>query len=322
MEKNNLFPPANYKEVLEQLRAVNEERRKDNSAYLEAKAAEERKSHLLFLEMNRLLSSDEARQKQAQDVEPEISVMMQQLVARDNERRAAEEAERKQAKDDIAQLNELRARIDTLEELRTDEALGLMTEAVQLCARIAKRDAESRGEYREMVKLVELFVPYVNHLLQFDHLVDVVQSATYRMVEALGGYPRKKLAVMRLRLEALVAIENREMHELGITEDLRDDIRFYERNIAAADRGDFDSIVQKEYDGRAPLSKCDPIEWTEFWEDVIDAVNEYVYKNLECRSRGMGFCHVYWNELGNVMREKFGVEWRSPVVMNPGTHFD
>lgn len=317
MEKTNLFPPPNYKEVLEQLRAVNEERSKDNSAYLEAKAAEERKNHLMFLEFLRHTS---AVSKVEPAVEP--AVAEEEYVKYNEERKAREEAVRKQFEGDIVKLNELRAKIDTLEELRTDEALGLMAKAMQLCATIANRDGDNRGEYREKAKLVELFVPYVNHLLQFDHLLDVVQSATYRMVEALGGYPRKKLAVMRLRLEALVAIENREMHELGITEDLRDDIRFYERNIAAADRGDFDSIVQKGYDGRVPLSKCDPIEWTEFWEDVIDAVNEYVYKNLECRSRGMGFCHVYWKELGDVMREKFGVEWRSPVVMNPGTHFD
>ena len=36
----------------------------------------------------------------------------------------------------------------------------------------------------------------------------------------------------------------------------------------------------------------------------------------------MGFCHKYWWTKKNLLKGKYGIEWESPVDMNPGVIFD
>lgn len=36
----------------------------------------------------------------------------------------------------------------------------------------------------------------------------------------------------------------------------------------------------------------------------------------------MGFCHLLWHTKQHILREKYGVEWRTPAELNPQITFD
>ena len=63
----------------------------------------------------------------------------------------------------------------------------------------------------------------------------------------------------------------------------------------------------------------DPVEMTEEYLAVIDEVDEKIEKNREYR--GFGSCHHVWSLKTDYLAEK-GIEWKSPVVLNPRVRFD
>ena len=65
--------------------------------------------------------------------------------------------------------------------------------------------------------------------------------------------------------------------------------------------------------------KHDPVEMTEEYLAVIDEVDEKIEKNREYR--GFGSCHHVWSLKTDYLAEK-GIEWNSPVVLNPRVRFD
>jgi hypothetical protein len=36
----------------------------------------------------------------------------------------------------------------------------------------------------------------------------------------------------------------------------------------------------------------------------------------------MGYCHAFWPTQKRILREKYGIEWRTPSEMNPDVLFD
>ena len=65
--------------------------------------------------------------------------------------------------------------------------------------------------------------------------------------------------------------------------------------------------------------KHDPVEMTEKYLAVIDEVDEKIEKNREYH--GFGSCHHVWSLKTDYLAEK-GIEWKSPVVLNPKVRFD
>ena len=102
---------------------------------------------------------------------------------------------------------------------------------------------------------------------------------------------------------------------MSITEDVRSELRLYERNIEFADKGQLDNIRETGH------LKSDPVEWTSRWEDVIDDADKLTYSKLNDVPRGMGFCHAFWCERTKALKQ-FGIDWKSPRVMNPKVLFD
>ena len=76
----------------------------------------------------------------------------------------------------------------------------------------------------------------------------------------------------------------------------------------------FDTVMKR----RRNL-KHDPVEMTEEYLAVIDEVDEKIEKNREYR--GFGSCHHVWSLKTDYLAEK-GIEWKSPVVLNPRVRFD
>ena len=76
----------------------------------------------------------------------------------------------------------------------------------------------------------------------------------------------------------------------------------------------FDTVMKR----RRNL-KHDPVEMTEEYLTVIDEVDEKIEKNRT--QRGFGSCHHVWSLKTDYLAEK-GIEWKSPVVLNPRVRFD
>ena len=67
--------------------------------------------------------------------------------------------------------------------------------------------------------------------------------------------------------------------------------------------------------------RFDPVERTQQWEDLYLDVEEECARRLKGNPRGMGFCFPYWAAKRDVLR-KYGIDWKSPHMMNPRVMFD
>ena len=144
--------------------------------------------------------------------------------------------------------------------------------------------------------------------------MDTVKNAVWRMSDMISQRPRLKLFFF----ESAIRLYKRCSALKGDSAEwLERSADFLRRNIERADRGDLESIEQE---GR--FLKSDPVEWTARWEEVIDDAEREAYARMEDFPRGMGFCHGYWSAIGAVLSEKYGIEWRSPSMMNRGVMFD
>lgn len=70
-----------------------------------------------------------------------------------------------------------------------------------------------------------------------------------------------------------------------------------------------------------PTLNYDPIEESEPYLAVIDEVERRLYEDLKNEPRHMGFCFEYWSAKRDLLAE-YGIEWRSPHMMNPRVMFD
>lgn len=224
---------------------------------------------------------------------------------------------------DIALMEEINLR-EELEKIR-DAAKGIERNADpesleaywELCCGdvlLAEENVrERRCEWENASLAVELLetAGYLAGYADYEDMPDRLYSAASRMADALPDHPRLKLRLLEFCLSLMESKES-----LGSEEDIAGEADLYRRNIAAADRRDFDSIEQPGY------IKSDPVEWSEEYENVIDDANRKIYARLEDCPAGMGFCHAYWLEKAHVLSEDYGIFWRSPAALNPGVMFD
>jgi hypothetical protein len=69
----------------------------------------------------------------------------------------------------------------------------------------------------------------------------------------------------------------------------------------------------------------DPVEQTAEYKRVAGRAERRVRFKLRLRGYTpgrMGYCHVFWPAKKKVLREKYGIEWKSPAELNPDTLFD
>lgn len=70
--------------------------------------------------------------------------------------------------------------------------------------------------------------------------------------------------------------------------------------------------------------KHDPIEDDPKYEQIfktIDAEITEILKDDPDRDH-MGFVHIFWRTKKKLLKERYGIEWKSPGVMNPQIIFD
>lgn len=181
---------------------------------------------------------------------------------------------------------------------------------------VAEENLRKQSREWENSSLAKEFLDIATYLDGYDHMLERLYSATKRMVDTIFERPRLKLKLLDFELMVLRRIETQTGHDMSICEHVSNELSFYYRNIKYADSGDFASIEQ-----RGNL-KHDPIEWSAEYERIIDEVEKKVGEFLSDEPRGMGFCFSYWNTKANVLSEYYGIEWRSPAIMNPGVIFD
>ncbi|MGN0032412.1 MAG: hypothetical protein ACI358_01320 [Candidatus Limimorpha sp.] len=188
-------------------------------------------------------------------------------------------------------------------------------EICDLCVYLSKQNLEDMDRPWETAELTRVFIHFASHLHQYEHLSNYLYSAVKKMNDCIFDHPRLKVKVLKLFLSVLIDIETQSNHDLSITEDVRNELRLYERNIEFADKGQLGQIRERGH------LKSDPVEWTERWEEVIDDADKVAYDNLKDMPRGMGFCYAFWHERTKALKQ-FGIYWKSPKAMNPKVIFD
>lgn len=152
-------------------------------------------------------------------------------------------------------------------------------------------------------------------LKDYEHLLNSLYSMNSRMLNLIFDHPRLKLRLCRIQLDVLRYLEAISGHEMGLTEDMANEVDGLSSCISLADQGRLDEIPQTGH------LKRDPVEWTKRWEEVIDEADRIAYTKLKGTPRGMGWCFSFWSERAAALRT-FGIEWRNPHIMNPRVLFD
>ena len=66
----------------------------------------------------------------------------------------------------------------------------------------------------------------------------------------------------------------------------------------------------------------DPVEDTEEYKNIEDELQRELDEIFKDSPRRLGFCHVYWATKKRILKEKYGIDWKSPKEMNPGVIYD
>jgi len=136
------------------------------------------------------------------------------------------------------------------------------------------------------------------------------------MLEELSEYdvPRFVLRVLRQELSWLE--ESDEKSDWLFPEELRERIEKLEAYI------DTEGLSMQEFCSKYGRHlHFDPVERTQQWEDIYYEVEKECERKLKGSPRGMGFCFGYWAVKYAVL-QKYGIDWKSPQVMNPRVMFD
>lgn len=66
----------------------------------------------------------------------------------------------------------------------------------------------------------------------------------------------------------------------------------------------------------------DPQENDPAFQSKLEQAMQEAEENLAAVPRGRGFCRHLWAETKRILREKYGLEWKTPGEMNPHVLFD
>ena len=66
----------------------------------------------------------------------------------------------------------------------------------------------------------------------------------------------------------------------------------------------------------------DPQEEDPKLRKTFKAVDREVESILANHPREIGFCHTFWDVKRGILKEKYGIDWKSPSEMNPDVCFD
>lgn len=79
-----------------------------------------------------------------------------------------------------------------------------------------------------------------------------------------------------------------------------------------------------DMDGGKFITRCDPQEGDPQLRAIIKAAEKEAEESLrkEGVGRHLGYCHRLWGRQKQILKEKYGIDWRSPAEMNPDIMYD
>lgn len=136
------------------------------------------------------------------------------------------------------------------------------------------------------------------------------------MLDELSEYDTPRFVLQLLRREKEWLEESGEKNEILTAEDVQLEIEKLEAYI------DIDGLSADEFcEKYGRLLRFDPVERTLRWEEIWYDVEEECDRRTQGQPRGMGFCFAYWAAKRAVLKT-YGIDWRSPNMMNPHVMFD
>ena len=67
--------------------------------------------------------------------------------------------------------------------------------------------------------------------------------------------------------------------------------------------------------------KYDPVEDTEYYQSIKDELEVLIREKIGAGGY-LGYCHRYWMEKQYILKQKYGIDWKSPSELNPKILFD
>lgn len=68
--------------------------------------------------------------------------------------------------------------------------------------------------------------------------------------------------------------------------------------------------------------RFDPGENTYEYKIIEKELEELIQKKIGSKRRRFGYCHLYWATKKKILKEKYGIDWKSPAELNPRVKFD
>ena len=69
------------------------------------------------------------------------------------------------------------------------------------------------------------------------------------------------------------------------------------------------------------MLKYDPVEDTPAFQTIKDELEAKIIAKIGPNS-GMGYCYLYWESKRDLLKKDYGIEWKSPALLNPKVRFD
>ncbi len=66
----------------------------------------------------------------------------------------------------------------------------------------------------------------------------------------------------------------------------------------------------------------DPLESDPRLKQIFAMADAVAEQELAGTRRSLGFCHLFWSTKKRILKEKYGVDWKTPAEMNPDVRFD
>lgn len=189
-------------------------------------------------------------------------------------------------------------------------------ELICACCLISENNAKDFGPAWKNTPYLKEIIEHARILSADNDRAMLIYNVCAKADDYCYNHPRIKVELMRIQTKMLPLLTDADFDTESESKRITTEIEKYIHNIDAADSNRLSDIIQIGY------TKCDPVEWTQRYEDCIDRAEEIADSILEGQRRGMGFCHIYWNTIAEVLHKHFGIEWRSPALMNPKTRFD
>lgn len=84
--------------------------------------------------------------------------------------------------------------------------------------------------------------------------------------------------------------------------------------------------IARRRKAREPLydrsERLDPIEFDPAYKSIFRLVNMEAAHQTKFYKGQMGYCHLFWGTKQDILRRKYGIEWKTPAQMNPDTLYD